>query len=106
MLTKNELDYLSKIPGNKIVFVKPFDPKAKRTGDIIVSKINKVLPNHDVLFMGATVLGIAGQNDIDIYVLDKPKNFSKYLPKLNQLFGNPKNIHKTFIEWEFTQNNY
>ncbi len=106
MLTKDELDYLSKIPKNQNVFIQPFDPKAKEVGDIVVSKVKKALPGLEVLFMGATALGIAGQNDIDIYILARPKDFSKYLPTLEKLFGKPKNIHKTFIEWSFTENSH
>lgn len=103
MLTKNEQDYLSKIPKNKKASINPFDPKAKETGNLILSKIKNSLPNLKVLFMGATALEIAGQNDIDIYALANPKDFGKYLPSLNKLFGKPKNTHKAFIEWKFTE---
>jgi len=106
MLTKEEKDYLKKVPASKKVSVKPFDPKAKKVGESIIAKIKKTLPKSKVLFMGATALGIAGQNDLDIYVLAKSRDFSKHLPKLKQLFGNPKNIHKTFVEWNFTENGY
>jgi len=106
MLTKDEKDYLAKIPASKKVSIKPFDPQAKRAGDSIVSKIKKTLPDLEVLFMGATALEIAGQNDIDIYVLAKQKDFDKYLPTLKKLFGKPEHVHKTFIEWEFKENGY
>ncbi|MEM4270935.1 MAG: GrpB family protein [Candidatus Pacearchaeota archaeon] len=106
MLTKDELAYLSKIPKNKKVSVRTFDPQAKKVGNSIVSKIKKALSNLEVLFMGATALEIAGQNDIDIYVLSKSKDFNKYLPILEKLFGKPKHIHKAFIEWRFKENSY
>ena len=106
MLTKDEKDYLAKIPTSKKVPVQSFSSKAKKTGNLIISKIKKKLPELDILFIGATALGIAGQNDIDIYVLSNPKDFSKYLPVIKKLFGKPKNIHKAFVEWEFTENGY
>lgn len=106
MFAKDEKAYLSKIPASKKVSIKPFDKKAKNAGNAVVSKIRRKLQTPEVLFMGATALEIAGQNDIDIYVLDNPSNFGKYLPKLKQLLGKPKSIHKTFVEWEFTENGY
>ncbi len=56
--------------------------------------------------MGATALGIAGQNDIDIYIVSKPSKFGEYLPALKRLFGKPKSTHKTFIEWSFTKEGF
>lgn len=106
MLTKDELDYLSKIPKNKKVSVKPFDPQAKKVGDSIVSKIKKALPSLEVLFMGATALGTAGQNDIDLYVLVDSKDFDEYLPTIKNLFGKPRSIHKKFVEWSFMKDGY
>lgn len=106
MLTKDEESYLARIPKSKKAIVKPFDLKAKQTGDLIVLRIKKEIPQLEVLFMGATALGIAGQNDIDIYVLSDSKDFDKYLPTLKKLFGEPKHIHKTFIEWKLGENGF
>jgi inorganic pyrophosphatase len=106
MLTKDERNYLKKIPASKKVYIKPFNPKAKAVGKSIIAKIKKVLPKSKILFMGATALGIAGQNDIDIYVLSSREKFREYLPALEKLFGNPKNTHETFIEWGFIENEF
>jgi len=106
MLTKYEEDFLKKIPISKKASVKPFNPKAKDTGDLLVKRIKEKLPGVKILFMGATALGIAGQNDIDIYVLSNSKNFHKYLPTLEKLFGKPNSTHDTFFEWSFTENEY
>lgn len=106
MLTQDEKNYLSKIDLNKKVFVNPFDPKAKKVGNSIVSKIKKEFPKLVIHFMGATSLGIAGQNDIDIYAISNPRDFSKYLPTFEKLFGKPKSIHDTFMEWDFVQEDY
>ena len=106
MLTQDEIIYLKKIPQDQKSTIYPFDPKAKETGLLIVSKIRSALPDVNVLFMGSTALEIAGQNDIDIYILADSKDFDKYLPELTKIYGKPKNVHKTFIEWSFTQNHY
>ena len=110
MLTKDELDYLSKIPENKKVSIKPFDLEGKKIGESIVQKIRNYLPDLEVLFMGSVALKIAGQKDIDIYALANPKDFNKYLPTFEKLFGVPakqgKYVKKTFIEWKFKKNGY
>ena len=106
MITNDEENYLKKIPAFKKVDIKAFDPKAKAVGKSIVAKVKKALPESKVLFMGATAFEIAGQNDIDIYLLSNPKDFNKYLSSLKKLFGKPKNTHKNFIEWNFIRNNH
>lgn len=104
MLTKDEKNYLAKIPADKEVFIKPFDQKTKKAGDLIVLKIKKEFPNLTILFIGATALGVIGQNDIDIYALPVPKGFGKYLPTLERMFGKPAHIHETIIEWHISKN--
>ncbi len=106
MLTQDEENYLAKIDPTRKVSISAFDPRAKETGDLIVKRIKDKLPDARVLFMGATALGIAGQNDIDIYVLSESSKFGEHLPILEKLFGKPKNIHETFIEWSFTEKGY
>lgn len=106
MLTKDEKNYLAKIPNDKIVSIRPFDPKARKVGDGIVRRIKKEFPKLNILFMGATALGIAGQNDIDIYVLSSQQDFNRYLPTLERIYGKPKHIHKTFIEWKFDEDSF
>ena len=106
MITQDEKNFLKTIPVSKKVSVKPFDPKAKTVGNSILSKIKREFPDLEVLFMGATALEIAGQNDIDIYALSVPSDFSKYLPTFEKLFGKPLHSHETFIEWKFNENNY
>lgn len=106
MLTQDEENYLAKIDPTKKVIILAFDPKAKETGNLIVERIRDKLPTALVLFMGATALGIAGQNDIDIYVLSESSKFGEHLPILEELFGKPKNTHETFVEWSFTENEH
>ncbi len=110
MLTKEEKDYLSKINPNKKVSIYPFDPKGKALGETIVKQIKNHFPNLEVLFMGSVALGISGQKDIDIYALAYPKDFGKYLPIFEKLFGKVdkqwKYVKKTFVEWKFKKDGY
>lgn len=100
MLNTNEEKYLSKIPADKKVSFFPYDPKAAEIADEIISKIENAIPEADIRFMGASALGTSGQNDIDIYVLASPDNYSRYLPKLKKLFGDPF-AGISLIEWSF-----
>lgn len=52
---------------------------------------------------GSTSLGIAGQNEIDIYVPVLPNIFyaKTLVPELTKKYGPPKSIHKTRIRFKF-----
>lgn len=101
MFTEDELDFISKIPADKKACIYPFDPKVVRVAEDLIQSINNVFPDLDVKHMGASALGISGQNDIDIYAFSNPVDFDKFLPGLAKLFGEPLHKHETFIEWKF-----
>lgn len=101
MLTPDQEKYLLTIPKNKKVKIYPFDPKVRDIANEIIQKIKEFSHNLEVLFMGASALGIAGQGDLDIYILCSPENFDKYLLGLEKIFGKPFKKNPTFIEWGF-----
>ena len=106
MLTPGEIDYLRKIPTNKVVKIYSYDPKVAVAAEGIINSIHKIYPNLVVKHMGASALKISGQNDLDIYTFSDPKDFDKFLPGLIKLFGKPLHKHDTFIEWEFKKNGF
>jgi GrpB-like predicted nucleotidyltransferase (UPF0157 family) len=106
MITKDELDFLSKIPADKTVSIYPFDPKATVVTEDLIQLVNNIYPELEVKHMGASALEISGQNDIDIYAFSDPKNFDKFLPGLTKLFGEPLHSHKTFHEWKFEKEGF
>src|SRR3989344_6875430 len=106
MLTPNQEKYLQTIPDYKLAKIKPFDPKVQEVGNAIVQKIKEVLPDLEVLFMGASALGIAGQNDIDLNVLSTPTEYPKYLPLLEELFGKPTKANPNLVKWEFVEGGF
>lgn len=106
MLTKDQKNYLNKIPANKKVKISPFNKKVTKTADEIIDAIRKIYPSLEVIHMGTSALGISGQNDIDIYAFSDPSNFDKYLPGLTKLFGKSTGKHNTFIEWNFNKNGF
>lgn len=105
MLTPNQEKYLLTIPEDKVIFIKQFDPKVQDTANEIISKIKEVLPEAEILFLGASALGIAGQNDIDITVLANGK-WEEFTETLKELFGEPTKSNPTFIKWEFVQDGF
>jgi len=100
MLTHDEEDYLSKVE-DRVVTVKPFDPKITVVADEIKEEILKVFPKADVRFLGAASLGLSGQGDIDMYILSGPGDFDSYIPNLNKLFGDFKTRKYDSISWKF-----
>lgn len=86
MLTTNQQKFLQKIPENRKVSIKSFDPKARAVATDVIAEIKQTVPGLEILFMGAATLGIAGQNDLDLYILCPEKDFDKYLPKLEMKF--------------------
>ena len=106
MLTKDEEDFLNKIPADKKVHIYPFNPKMSRISEDLIQSIKNIYSDLEVKHMGASALGISGQNDIDIYAFSNPKDFDKFPPGLVKLFGEPLHKHETFIEWKFTKDNF
>lgn len=105
MLTKDEENYIEKIPADKKVKFFPYDPKIVEIAEKTISKIKNVMSDADIRFMGASALGISGQNDIDIYVLTSRSSYSKYSLKLKKLFGEPLS-GISLIEWNFIFDGY
>lgn len=106
MLTPDEIDYLKKIPEDKIVKIYPYDPKTSEIAQEIIKTIKQTYPNLVVEHMGASALKISGQNDLDIFAFSDPKDFGKYLPGLTKLFREPLHKHETFCEWKFKKDGF
>ena len=106
MITKNEENYLKTISEGKRVSVKPYYPKIKKIADSIILTIKTSFPNLGVVHMGAAALEISGQNDIDIYVLCPVSDFNLYMPKLIEIYGDPKTKNPSSISWEFEKDNF
>lgn len=105
MLNDNQLKFINNIPIDKKVTFQPYNPDIKIIADDIINKIKKVLPKANIKFMGASALGISGQNDIDIYILEKPAMYNKYAPLLEKAFGN-RVANISLYEWTYIVNNH
>lgn len=106
MLTPDQEKYLETIPEDKKIFIQDFNPEVKVVSDKIVAKIKAGNPDWNVWPMGSSELQIAGQNDIDINVPINPDQIEEYLPKLEKLFGPPRQREKLPVKWEFEQDGF
>ncbi len=104
MLTSDEQDYLNGLTetqANRIVHIQPYNRALADTAEAVIQRLQDQIPNTDIQFMGASALGISGQNDIDIYVLAPTPEHSKYFPVLDLLLGK-QDKHK----WHWVENDY
>jgi len=106
MLTRDEEDYLSKIPDDEVVKICPFNPNIGKIVKKIITSIHDVYPNLEIRHTGASALGVSGQKDIDIYAFSNPKGFKEYLPGLTGILGKHLHKHQTFMEWKFEKEGY
>ena len=104
MLTKNQEKYLQKIPVATIVQVRPWDPKAVAIANRLIDEIHSVIHGATVLFMGAAALGIAGQNDIDLYILHG-ENPNAFIRKIVKIFGPPM-PDISIVKWQFQRDGF
>ena len=105
MLTSNEEKYLSKIPEEKIVQIQPYDPRTVDTVDSIRNKLRLLNLDHDIRWIGASALGLAGQNDIDLHILSDPIEWENLSEKVTKIFG--RRVQGISIyKWEFKTNGF
>lgn len=106
MLHADERKYLLTLNPKKKVKISVFDPRAANVAREIIFKVNQALPKRKVLFIGATALGIAGQNDIDLNILSRPQDYPKDRQKLEKVFGKPAKKNPKLVKWEFIQRGF
>lgn len=104
MLTKQQKEWINLLPDDDTVEILPFDETSQGKFEKVKEAIKANLGNETrVEQRGSTSLGIAGQNEIDIYV-PVPANifYTKFLvSELTKMYGPPKSIHKTRIRFQF-----
>lgn len=90
MLQPDEQNYLDKLPpeeAERIIHIQPYTPYIQTLADNVISRLRAKIPGARIEFMGASALGISGQNDIDIYVLASEAEQEKYHTILTDLLG-------------------
>ena len=106
MLTEGQIKYLASIPDDKMMVVKPWNPKGLDIADQIIADIKSVEPDLEVVLLGSLPLKITGQEDIDIDVYCIKSEQPKYLDNFKKLFGEPGRIGKNSIGWDFQRDGF
>ncbi|MEK7636488.1 MAG: GrpB family protein [Patescibacteria group bacterium] len=107
MLTEDNLKYLQTISDTELAHIVAFDPVAQATAQKIKAELHEALPDARVIYFGSSALGIAGENDIDLGVIDASEHGSNG-KVLRGLYGEPIKIdeksHK--LRWEFRRGGF
>ena len=106
MLTEGQINYLSKVPDDQKMIVKPFNPKGLEVADQIIAEIKAIAPGLEVVCIGSLPLQIAGQEDIDIDAFCIKAKQEKHIPNFKKLYGEPSRVGKNSIGWTFTREGY
>jgi len=105
MLKPDQEKYLLTIPEDKIVHIQAFDPKVQLVAQKLIDQITSQFPDVKVFYIGASPLGIAGQNDIDLNILSEDK-FDTYAEEFKKIFGEPVRVNERRIRWEFQRDGF
>ena len=104
MLTKKQREWINHLPDDDRVEILPFDETSQEKFEKVKEFIKANLGNETrVEQCGSTSLGIAGQNEIDIYIPVPASVFytNTLVLELAKIYGPPKSIHKTRIRFQF-----
>jgi GrpB-like predicted nucleotidyltransferase (UPF0157 family) len=105
MIKESQEKYLATKPDGQIVIVKPFDPHVQVVATEMIETLKSVMPNLPIHWGGASALGIAGQNDIDINILSAPEEYENYIPVIVKIYGEPTR-KGTSVTWNFVKDGY
>ncbi len=93
MLTPEQETWISHLSATDTITVLPFDPTADATFQKIKQLIQSSFGAITVLHLGASSLGISGQDEIDVYIPVVPDQFDAFIPRLQELFGKPRSLY-------------
>ena len=106
MLTPVQEKYLASVPEDTMAHVEPFNPKARAVAESVLVELQTLLPYAAIHHLGATRLGIAGQNDIDINII-AGERFLEYVKVLEEKFGKPEiKDAGTRYSWKFVRETF
>lgn len=91
---------------NKSYHCEPWSPAVKETANELIRAIKAVAPELEVLFMGAAALELPGKNDIDLDILCKVDDITRYASKLKPVLGEPSKSDSKSTFWSFHKNGF
>lgn len=90
----------------KIFKLEPWTPEVKNVAENLINTIKSVVPELEVLFMGAAALELPGKNDIDLDILCDHNDITYYCEKLIPILGMPKEINNDLAAWNYEVNGF
>jgi len=94
MLTCEQQKWIDHLSDTDKVKIIPFDPTSEEKFQAVKEKIQAILGKDlKVEHHGASSMGISGQDEIDIYVPVPPDQFDPMVPRLTNLFGQPRSLY-------------
>lgn len=109
MINEIQRKFLDSLPQdklNRIIEVKPWNPRSTELAQEIIQDIKKLDPNLQASLAGSSALHIAGENDLDIGGLAAPSELQEHATKLLPLFGKPHSTGKGHIGWTFEREGF
>ena len=90
MLTPEQEKWIESL-SDKTITIIPYDPRAGELFIKIKERIESVLGSKVIVeHVGASSLGISGQDEVDVSIVAKKEDFEVYIKKLEPLFGPPR----------------
>lgn len=107
MLTPGNVQYLLTLSDTEPVKVQPFNPAVSAVALSIVSELKTLLPTARVVYFGASALGLSGENDIDIGIIDEAE-FRSGAPHLTNAYGASTNYDEknSAMFWDFMRGGF
>jgi GrpB-like predicted nucleotidyltransferase (UPF0157 family) len=94
MLTGEQENWLVTLSDTSPVRIVPFDGAAKERFRRVAERIHAALGQDvRVEHHGATILGISGQDEIDVYLPVAPDEFDMLVLSLKAFFGEPRSLY-------------
>ena len=94
MLTAEQDKWISHLSNTDTITIVPFDPTAEGRFQEIKQLIQKKIDRSlTILHLGASSLGISGQDEIDVYIPVASAQFATLIPKLTTLFGESRSSY-------------
>lgn len=102
---KNYLYTFAPYKREKVQIV-PWSKEIADKGFALAEKIRLLAPGLQVHYVGSAALGIAGRNDVDLYIECQPEDFDKYEPIISSVVGSPFVRRAAFVEWSLEHDGY
>lgn len=94
MFTPEQTAWIAHLSDTDTIRIIPYDARAQEIFEQVREKvIRKIGTRYAVEHHGATMLGISGQDEIDVYIPVSEEEFDALVEKMRRAFGEPKSLY-------------